>query len=450
MSPALESLARLALARARDAAPAWIERLREEAAVVAREQGLPSRRLEAWKGTSLAKLEALDFVRVGPGAEPARPDAQPARARATAETPDDAIELVFVDGRFEAFASRTTDLPEGVSVRSLAELLVSEPEALEGRLGTLAEPKGPSLVALQTSWLEDGAVVAIDRDVQLATPIRLRFLATADAADAPSAAFPRLLVVAGRGSQATLFQDFACEGDAPGLTNFVAELHIEAGARLEAIELQRETAPRVHVTQTHARLERDARLDSTVLSLGTGLVRSELSVALAEPGAKTRMAGFFLGREDDHVDHYTTVDHAAPHCTSVEEYRGVLDDHSKGVFRGRVIVRPGAQKTDAKQSNPNLLLSDRATIDTKPQLEIYADDVKASHGSTIGQLDAEALFFLRARGIDEARARLMLTRAFAHSVVDGVGEAAIREELRERVDAALATTHGALDTEESV
>ncbi|HPG28660.1 MAG TPA: hypothetical protein PLW10_23720, partial [Myxococcota bacterium] len=165
MSPALESLARLALARARDAAPAWVERLREGAAVVAREQGLPSRRLEAWKGTSLAKLEALDFVRVGPGAEPARPDAQPARARATAETPDDAIELVFVDGRFEAFASRTTDLPEGVSVRSLAELLVSEPEALEGRLGTLAEPKGPSLVALQTSWLEDGAVVAIDRDV---------------------------------------------------------------------------------------------------------------------------------------------------------------------------------------------------------------------------------------------------------------------------------------------
>ncbi len=156
------------------------------------------------------------------------------------------------------------------------------------------------------------------------------------------------------------------------------------------------------------------------------------------PGAETGMSGFFFGRGAGHVDHFTTVEHAAPHCTSAQEYRGVLADRAKGVFRGRVIVRPGALKTDARQSNPNLLLSDTASIDTRPQLEIYADDVRASHGSTIGQLDADAVFFLRARGIAEAEARVLLTHAFATTIVDAIRDPGLREDVGRRVDEALA------------
>jgi Fe-S cluster assembly protein SufD len=266
-------------------------------------------------------------------------------------------------------------------------------------------------------------------------------ISTADGPTEPSAAFPRLLVVAAQGSSATVVFESMSQGTAPGLTAFVAEYHLAAGARIETVQIQAEGAERIHFTSSHARLENDARFDSHVLSLGDGLVRSELSVTLDAPGAETRMRGFFLGRNEGHVDHFTRVDHAAEHCTSDQEYRGVLDGESKGVFRGLVVVRPGAQKTDARQSNPNLLLSDRAMIDTKPQLEIYADDVRASHGSTIGQLDAEALFFLRARGIGEAAARLVLTRGFAHSIVEGIAEDSVRESVAARVEDVLAALH---------
>jgi len=235
------------------------------------------------------------------------------------------------------------------------------------------------------------------------------------------------------------------QGVAPGLTAFVAEYHLAAGAKIETVQIQSEGAERIHVTSSHARLEGDAHFDSHVFSLGDGLVRSELSVTLDAPGAETRMRGFFLGRNHAHLDHYTTVDHAAEHCSSDQEYRGVLDDDSKGVFRGRVIVRPGAQQTSARQSNPNLLLSDRATIDTKPQLEIYADDIRASHGATIGQLDPEALFFLRARGIGEAVARRVLTRGFAGSIVEGIADDDVRRFVAARVEDALASLHPAND-----
>lgn len=418
--------------------PAWLETLRDTARVTFEEHGIPTRRLETWKGTSLAALEAMRFARVGP-----------IESNPVVVTGDGSPELVFVDGRLDTASTSASHLPNGVRLLSLAEARRQEPQLLEGRLARLADPKKNALVALQTAFLDDGAVLVIDPGVELDTPIRMRFVASASSGpgsdSTSSAAFPRLLVIAGEASQGAVWQEFesdaaesdAAKGGAPGLTAFVAEFHLAAGARIESVEIQNEGAERVHFTSAHARLERDARFDSHVFSLGNGLVRSELEVILAEPGAQTRMRGFFLGRDDGHVDHFTTADHEAAHCTSDEEYRGVLADRSAGVFRGRVIVRPDAQKTDARQSNPNLLLSDKASIDTKPQLEIYADDIRASHGSTIGQLDADALFFLRARGIDPADARLLLTRAFAHAIVDAVVCEEIRESLTARVDDAL-------------
>ncbi len=431
MSGALESLVRLH----RSKYGGWIGALREDALASFEEQGLPTRRLEDWKSTNFAPLGAMQFTRVGPG-------------QTSVEAASDGRGLVFVDGRFDAAASCVSDLPAGVRALSLAEVLDSEPELLKGYLNRLPDLKRQSLVALQTAFLEDGAVLVIDAGARTKGPLRTRFISTGEATQSTdstrmdSAAFPRLLVIAGEGSTTTLLQEHVSIGSAAGFTAFVAEFHLAAGARIESVQIQAESAERIHFTSTHARLERDAQFNSHVFSLGSGLVRSELAINLAEPGAETLLCGLFVGRDEGHVDHFTTVDHAAEHCTSDEEYRGILGDRAKGVFRGRVIVRPGAQKTDARQSNPNLLLSDHASVDSKPQLEIYADDIRASHGSTIGQLDEDALFFLRARGIDAANARLLLTSAFAHGIVDRIADEELRRMVGARVDAALTSLEG--------
>ena len=414
---------------------AWIDDLRSDALAAFREQGVPTRRLEAWKGTSFAPLEAMRFTRLGPDEPRAATFSIPSSPERSGES---AAELVFVDGRFDAPGSSLAGLPSGCRVASLAERVAADPELLRGRLGQLTDPKRQALVALQTAFHEDGAVLVIDPGTVLSDPIQLRFLSTGGASETDAtAAFPRLLVVAGAQSQATVYQSFESLDGAAGFTAFVSELHLAEAARIEVVEVQNEAEARIHFSSVHARLERDARLDSHVFSLGNGLTRSELELNMVGPGAEARLRGLFLGREAGHVDHYTTVEHAVAHCTSDQEYRGVLGGRSRGVFRGRVLIRPDAQKTDARQSNPNLLVSEHATIDSKPQLEIYADDVRASHGSTIGQLDADALFFLRARGIGLAEARLLLTRAFAGSIVDEVGDDRIRAEVAARVEEAL-------------
>ncbi len=446
MSAALESLAHLRPT----AGSGWVETLREEAFANFLEQGVPTRRLENWKGTNFSPLDVMQFTRVGPGETRVEPTLSPAT---------DAHELVFIDGRFDAEASRRSNLPVGIRALSLAEVLDNEPELLEGKLGQLTDLKRQSLVALQTAFLEDGAVIVIDAGVRATRPLRIRFISTTanttettettestDTMNAASAAFPRLLVIAGEGSAATLFQEHLTVGDAPGFTAFVAEFHLARGATIESLQIQAEGAERIHFTSAHARLEKNARFHSHVFSLGNGLARSELDVILAEPGAESTLCGLFIGREHGHIDHFTTIDHAAEQCTSDEEYRGVLADHSQGVFRGRVIVRPDAQQTDTRQSNPNLLLSDHASIDTKPQLEIYANDIRASHGSTIGQLDPDALFFLRARGISAADARLLLTGAFAHGIVDRIADEDLRRMAGARVESALRSLeNGALE-----
>jgi Fe-S cluster assembly protein SufD len=436
MSRASESL----LALLRDAPRDWstdlpaadladrLNVLGREALALFEEQGIPTRQLETWKGTNFAPLEAMSFARVGPSFPAVTPPAIPGETQ-----PD----LIFIDGHLQPASSTRASLPKGVHVLSLVEAASEIPEILEQSLGLLPDLKKEPLAALQTAFFEDVAIIYLDARAVAGRPIRIRSLATADSASAPSADFPRLLVVAGPESAATVVFESASEADAAGLTAIVAEYHLAAGARIEAVQTQNDGPKRVHFTSTHARLDADAHFASHIFSLGEGLARSELAVTMNGTGAETHMRAFFLGRGKGHIDHFTTVDHAAAHSTSDQEYRGVLGDESKGVFRGRVIVQPGAQKTDARQSNPNLLLSDRALIDTKPQLEIYADDIRASHGSTIGQLDSEALFFLRARGIEESLARLVLTRAFAHSIVSGIVDDSVRETVSAQVENAL-------------
>jgi Fe-S cluster assembly protein SufD len=414
----------------------WIDALRRDALGCFKEQGVPTRRLEAWKGTNFGPLSAMQFTRVGPGPTPID--------QRNEDIDGNGPLLVFVDGHFDAAASRLIELPEGLRARSLAEVLENEPELVEGRLSALTDFKIQPFVALQTAFLSDGAVITVAPGRQFELPIRLRFLSTSETAtpEANSASFPRLLVIAGEGSSLKLIQEHVSIDSAPGFTAYVAEFHLAENSTVESLEVQAEDATRIHFTSVHAHLERSATFDSHVISVGNGLARSELSIILAEPDAETKLCGLFMGRGKAHLDHFTTVDHAAERCTSDEEYRGVLDDQSKGVFRGRVHVRPGAQKTDAKQSNDNLLLSDHATIDTKPQLEIYADDIRASHGSTIGQLDADALFFLAARGIDPDDAKRLLTGAFVRGVVERIESKELRRIASNYVDATLRELKG--------
>ena len=450
MSAALDSLLVLrekALASLRKGEAEWIGRLREEALGTFHEQGFPTRRLEDWKGTNLAPLEAIHFERIG-SSEP----------NPVVVTGDGIPELRFVDGRLDTANAQAANLPAGVRLLSFAEARRQAPELLEGRLAQLASSKRQAMVALNTAFLDDGAVISIEAGTKLEGSILLSFGASSESENAASAAFPRLLIVAGEKSRGQILIDHtsrasshaspdatlhAASGSssaaAPGFTSLVAEFFLAQEAELECVQIQDENATRIHYSSLHARLEQGARFDSHVFSLSGGTIRSELEVTLAEPGAETRMRGFYLGRGEGHVDHFTTVDHAAAACTSDEEYRGVLGAKASGVFRGRVIVRPDAQKTDARQSNPNLLLSEGASVDSKPQLEIYADDVRASHGSTTGQLDPDALFFLRARGIDAMEARLLLTRAFVQTIVDGVSDERIHDIVSKRVAAALSS-----------
>ncbi len=441
MSESLQSLLHLLPSESADGNE-WIAALRREALSKWTESGVPTRRLEDWKGTNLAPLAAMEFGRVGPGSS-------------GIDFSEVGPEFIFVDGRLDREASRLADLPAGLRAASLADLLVDEPELVRSRLAQLPDVKLQSLVALNTAFLEDGAVLIIDAGVEVEHPIRIRFVTTTESAASQessgsvgtsTAAFPRLLVVAGEASHVTLLQEHVShsptQGTATGFTAYVSEFHLAAGAAIESVEIQAEDAGRIHFTSAHAELARDARFHSHVYSLGNGLVRSELAIRLNEPDAEATLCGLFLGRDDGHIDHFTTVDHAAERCSSDEEYRGVLADRSSGVFRGRVIVRPGAQKTDARQSNPNLLLSEEATIDSKPQLEIYADDIRASHGSTIGQLDEDALFFLRARGMGATDARRMLTGAFAQGIVARISNHELRQTVASRVDAVLASLEG--------
>ena len=385
-------------------------------------QGLPSTRLEEWRYTNVAELAAIPW--------------QPAEGRAP-EISRDAVEalaspvfacglLVFVNGRFvpELGALRS---PE-VEVISLgAARRASDPRALQ-RIGTLLDVKVHSFAALATACLDDGVCIRFPAGARLRQPLHLVFL-SASADVAPVVAHPRVWIEAGRGSEAVVVQDHVSLGSAPAFTNSVTELHVGPGARLSHLLLQREGGAVFHVSNTAVQLERDAKLAAHVVTLGGRFVRNDLSVQLAGEGAEAVLNGLFLCAGTRLVDNHTFVDHAVPHGTSRQLYKGVLSGRSRGVFRGRVLVRPQAQKTDAKQSNPNLLLSDGAEIDGKPQLEIYADDVKCSHGSAIGRVDESALFYLRTRGVDEATARALLVRGFAAEVLAALPEPALAEAL---------------------
>jgi len=399
---------------------AWLRDLRAESLARFADQGFPNTKQEEWRYTRVTPMAEVPFQLGCPATTPVTRSAIEDKA-----SPVFACSLyVFVDGRFEpalsALATRTD-----VHVESLRAL----DAAIEPPLGSLVDTKQHPFAALSTALLDDGAVLRVPKGAQVTDPLHLVFVATGSRE--PRATQPRLFIDASENSRVQVIQDFVSLSDDVGLTNGVSEIRVGAGAQVDLVTIQRENAGSFHFSNVSARLGRDARFSHHNLTLGGRLVRNDLEVVLEEEGADCTLNGLFIGAGEQVIDNHTLLDHAVPHGTSRQLYKGILGGRSRGVFRGRVIVRPNAQKTVAYQSNPNLLLTTGARVDSKPQLEIYADDVKCGHGSSIGQLDQDAIFYLRTRAISEPRARQLLTRGFAQQILAALPVAALTEGLHE-------------------
>ena len=408
-----------ALSEARE--PAWLGRLRAEAFGAFEAGGLPTTKHEDWRFTSLAKLERLEL-----GAPDDR-ITSPAVLASDRLALGPAHRLVFVNGSYAPALSAVGALPAGCRVAPVSAVLASDSPALERVLASAADAKTRPFVALNSALFRDGAFVELAAGATLDRPVHALFLQTG--ADAPVAAHVRTLVSAGAGSRALVVEQHSGETRQPDVTNAVTEIRVGHGAALEHVVVQDLPEESFVFTAVLSRQDAQSRLGLHSFSLGAALARVEVESRLEGEAAELQLDGLYLGHGTQHPDQHTTIDHAAPRTISRELFKGILDGRAHGVFHGRIHVRPDAQKINADQTNRALLLSDRATINSKPQLEIYADDVKCSHGATIGQLDDAQLFYLRARGLDLATARALLTVAFASEVLERLPSEALRASL---------------------
>ncbi|MFA7664531.1 MAG: Fe-S cluster assembly protein SufD [Burkholderiaceae bacterium] len=395
----------------------WLSRLRAQALERFADEGWPSGRLEAWRHTSLVFMNSERFAPVAAGVDGAVLSRVLAGLR---ESPDDHW-LVFADGRFVPGLGAIGSLPAGVRVESLAAALAGDAEPVEALFGDVAEGASPQ--ALNAALAADGAFIDVPAGVAVPGVIHLVFIAGA----AGSAALLRNLIRAGAGAQLTVVEHYLASDDgAATLTNAVTRIEAGADARVEHQKLQQEGVAAVHLAAIGGVQARGSRLASHSLSFGARLARNDIGTRFDGTGCETLFNGLYHVDGKRHVDHHTWIEHASPHGTSEELYRGILDDQARGVFTGRIVVAPGAMRTDARQRADNLLLSAGAEADARPELEIYADDVKCAHGATVGQIDETSLFYLRTRGLDEVHARNLLTWAFAAEVLERIGVASLR------------------------
>jgi Fe-S cluster assembly protein SufD len=414
----------------------WLARLRDEAMARFVAAGFPTLRDEDWKYTNVAPIAKGAFSLAL--AEKARENLDAAAIEALALP--DAHRLVFVDGRYAPRFSHFEDLPPTITVASLAWLLESDPERIAPYLrhAGAASRRGEPFSDLNLASLADGAYLHLAAGAQLEAPIQLLFVARSERL----AAHTRNVVVAGKGSRAVIVETHAAIEPTDGasyFTNSVSELRLARGAHVEHHKLQDESGKAFHVARVAAELSDESHFVSTSCAFGGALSRTDIGVDFAGEDASCALDGLYLADGRRHVDHHTRIAHARSRCSSREFYKGILAGAGRAVFNGKVIVQRDAQQSDASQTNRNLLLSDQAEIDTKPQLEIWADDVKCSHAATAGQLDAEQIFYLRSRGIAEALARDILTDAFAGEIVDRIELAPLRERVRALLRDRLAT-----------
>ena len=410
---------------------AWLELVRSSAMDRFEQLGFPSVREEDWKYTNLATLTKTEFAPVTSGSADAR-DIAGFTYPETAEA-----HLVVIDGFLRDDLSTKTGLGEVVAI----DLFNAAEDARYNKIVRkyLARNAGyhdNGLTALNTAFIQSGVFLWIPKNVKLERPLQITFVADVE----NGASFPRLLVVAEENSSATLIESFVSSNGGKYFTNAIAEIVVKDGAQLEHYRVQRESNNAYHVSTTSAELGRASRYDTTSINLGGQLSRHDVSVVMDHEGAETSVDGLYMVASDQHTDTHSVIDHKQPHCTSHQLYKGILDGNGRAVFNGKVFVREGAQKTDAQQTNKNLLLSDKARVDTKPQLEIYADDVKCAHGAAVGQIDPEELFYLETRGLGPELGRSLLTYGFAEEVIGKIKIDSIRSQLDEIVLRQLGST----------
>jgi Fe-S cluster assembly protein SufD len=470
--------------------PSWVHAIRRAAIHSFAELGFPSTHEEEWKYTNVEPLAQTPF-------RPAVPELSTSVARKVKQLGAEALascrqvaaswsanyeislrsltnlacpRLTFINGRYCPELSTPGTLPSGVRAGSLAAALRSDGQSLEAHLARYADYKTHPFVALNTAFLEDGAFIEIPKGATFKKPIHLLYISKPDGQ--PTASHPRNLILAGANSQASIIETYLSLEDVeaalrrvstdgwggipPGelaanppllgevyFTNSVTELVVGEGALLDYCKVEEESDASFHYARVQGHQARSSTLTTHSIQLGGSLVREEVQAVLDGEGAESLLHGLYITTGRQHVDNHTTIDHAQPHCNSRELYKGVLEGGSQGVFNGKIIVRKDAQKTDSKQSNKNLLLSDDATAYTKPQLEIFADDVKCTHGATVGQIDPEAVFYLRSRGMALQEARNLLTYGFANDIMERIKYEPLREQLRGGLFARLARTRPA-------
>jgi Fe-S cluster assembly protein SufD len=412
------------------AGPSWAVRLRETALDRFKELGFPSVKEEEWKYTNVAPLTKLEFQSESE-AIPARLTADDVAALGCPEAKGS--ELVFVNGVLRPELSSLNDLPAGVVAMDLRKAIGTEShhDLIREHLARGVDYNANGFVALNTAMLDGGAFVLIPKNTEVTKLISLLFIA--DGTEGNIASFPRVLVVAAENSKATLVETYVSAGSGISFTNAVVEIALQDGARLEHYKVQRESVTAFHVAATNASLGANSSYDSTAINFGAQLSRHDIAVKMPHEGSECWVDGLYVVSSGQHTDTHSVIDHQQPHCTSHQLYKGILDGKSRAVFNGKIFVRHGAQKTDAMQTNKNLLLSKEARVDTKPQLEILADDVKCAHGAAVGQIDEDEMFYLQTRGIHSELARNLLTYGFAEEVIGKIKIESIRAQLDEAV-----------------
>jgi Fe-S cluster assembly protein SufD len=403
--------------------PSWLGSMRQCAIERFEALGFPTTKNEDWHFTSVSPIvEAAYPVRSAPGGDVKPGDLSEFTFGAT-----DWPTIVFVNGVYAPELSSLDSVPEGVRISDLATAIEQGDPLVERHLSKIAPYELHAFTALNTAFAVDGAVVRIAKEFEVDRPIHVVFVS--DALAAKTQTNPRTLIVAERHSKATVIESYVSSGEASYFTNAVTEVLLEDGANLSHLKIQRESPRALHVGTIEAEQRRDSHYQSFSFSTGAALARTNIYTTLNGDGAGATLNGLYMLDGEQHCDHQTRIEHAQPNCFSRELYKGVLDGASHGVFNGKVYVHPIAQKTDGKQTNNVLLLSERAQVDTKPQLEIYADDVKCTHGATVGRIDQTALFYMKSRGINNELARRLLTYAFAAEVLETIEVDVVKQRL---------------------
>ena len=405
----------------------WLDESRHSALKLFKESGFPNSKLENWKYTDVRPIKKKSFsnmpvLTTSVGTE---------EINAVRFNGLDCIEVVFINGLFSKEHSTLVALEKGLVVENMLDALAKDKDLLAKHLTKYADDKASPFTALNTAFIQNGTFINVVPNTVIEKPINILYLSKES--NSALATHPRNLIVMGENSEATVIESYIGLDDANYFTNAVTEVALSPSAILKHYKIQQESLNAYHIGNLNIRQDKDSKLESHSISLGGALVRNDIHGQLAAEGAEIIMNGLYMTGDKQHVDNHTRIDHLKPRTLSTENYRGVLNGKSRAVFNGKVIVHKGAQKIEAHQNNANLLLSDDAEIDTKPELEIYADDVKCTHGATVGQLDQNMLFYLRSRAIDEETARSLLTYAFADELISNISFAPIRNRLEHLV-----------------